>query len=56
MRISSKSKCAILFMVDLAKYNTGEPVCLKEVAKRRQISEKFLEQSISILNNAGLIR
>ena len=56
MRISSKSKCAILFMVDLAKYNTGEPVCLKEVAKRRQISEKFLEQSISILNNAGLVR
>ena len=43
-------------MVDLAKYNTGEPVCLKEVAKRRQISEKFLEQSISILNNAGLVR
>lgn len=56
MKISSKSRCAILFMVDLAKHNTGEPMRLKEVAKRRQISEKFLEQSISILNSAGLVR
>lgn len=56
MKISSKSRCAILFMVDLAKYNTGEPICLKDVAKRRHISEKFLEQSISVLNTAGLVR
>ena len=46
MKISSKSRGAILFMVDLAKYNTGEPIRLKEVAKRRHISEKFLEQII----------
>lgn len=56
MKISSKSRCAILFMVDLAKYNTGEPICIKEVAKRRQLSEKFLEQSISILNSTGFVR
>jgi len=56
MKISSKSRCAILFMVDLAKHNTGEPMRLKEVANRRQISEKFLEQSISVLNSAGLVR
>ncbi len=56
MKISSKSKGAILFMVDLAKYNTGKPICLKDVAKRRNISEKFLEQSISVLNTSGLIR
>ena len=43
-------------MVDLAKYNTGEPICLKEVAKRRNISEKFLEQSISSLSSTGLVR
>ena len=56
MKISSKSRGAILFMVDLAKYNTGEPIRLKEVAKRRHISEKFLEQIISVLNSSGLVR
>lgn len=43
-------------MVDLAKYNTGKPMRLKEVAQRRRLSEKFLEQSISVLNTDGLVR
>jgi Rrf2 family protein len=43
-------------MLDLATYNTGEPVRLKEVAKRQQISEKYLEQIISILNKAGYVK
>ena len=29
---------------------------LKDVAKRRNLSEKFLEQSISILNTSGFVR
>ncbi len=56
MKISSKSKGAILFMMDLAKNNTGKPMRLKDVAKRRNLSEKFLEQSISILNTSGFVR
>lgn len=56
MKISSKSRGAILFMIDLVQYNTGDPIRLREVARRREISEKFLEQSISVLNAAGLIR
>ena len=43
-------------MVDLAKNNTGKPMRLKDVAKRRNLSEKFLEQSISILNTSGFVR
>ena len=46
----------ISFMVDLAKNNTGKPMRLKDVAKRRNLSEKFLEQSISILNTSGFVR
>lgn len=56
MKISSKSRCAILFMVELARYNNGEPICLKSIAKKRNISEKFLEQSLAILNTTGLVR
>lgn len=43
-------------MLDLAIYNTGEPVSLKDVARRQQISEKYLEQIISVLNKAGFVR
>ena len=43
-------------MLDLATYNTGEPIRLKEVSKRQQISEKYLEQIISVLNKAGYVR
>lgn len=45
-----------MLMLDLAIYNTGEPVRLKDVARRQQISEKYLEQIISILNKAGLVK
>ena len=43
-------------MLDLATYNTGEPVSLKDVAKRQEISEKYLEQIIAVLNKAGYVR
>lgn len=45
-----------MLMLDLATYNTGEPVRLKDVAKRQQISEKYLEQIISMLNKAGFVK
>lgn len=56
MKISTKGRYALLLMMDLAMYNTGQPVRLKDVAGRQQISEKYLEQIISILNKAGYVR
>lgn len=56
MKISTKGRYALRLMLDLAVYNTGEPVSLKDIAKRQQISEKYLEQIISILNKAGYVR
>lgn len=56
MRISTKGRYALVLMLDLATYYTGEPVRLKDVAKRQQISEKYLEQIISILNKAGFVK
>lgn len=43
-------------MLDLAIYDTGEPISLKDVAKRQAISEKYLEQIISVLNRGGLVK
>lgn len=56
MKISTKGRYALILMLDLAVYNTGEPVRLKDVAKRQQISEKYLEQIISVLNKARFVK
>lgn len=56
MRISTKGRYALRLMLDLATNQTGEPIRLKDVARRQDISEKYLEQIISVLNKAGFVR
>jgi len=56
MKISTKGRYALRLMIDLATYNTGVPVALKDIAKRQEISEKYLEQIISVLNKAGFVK
>ena len=56
MKISTKGRYALRLMMDLAKNNNGSPISLKDVAKRQDISDKYLEQIISILNKAGYVR
>lgn len=56
MKISTKGRYALRLMIDLAERSDGTPVSLKEVAKRQNISEKYLEQIISVLNRAGFVR
>ena len=56
MKISTKGQNAIKLMLDLATYDHGEPVSVKDIAKRQDISEKYLEQIISMLNKASLVK
>ena len=56
MRISTKGRYAIKLMLDLATNDNGEPIRLKDVARRQEISEKYLEQIISVLNKAGYVK
>ncbi|MEE1010373.1 MAG: Rrf2 family transcriptional regulator [Agathobacter sp.] len=56
MKISTKGRYALRLMIDLGENNTGTPISLRDVAKRQGISEKYLEQIISILNKAGYVR
>lgn len=55
MKISTKGRYALRLMVDLASNSKGDPVSLKDVAKRQNISDKYLEQIISVLNKAGYV-
>lgn len=56
MKISTKGRYAVRLMLDLAMSETGSPVRLKEIATRQGISDKYLEQIISILNKAGYVK
>ena len=56
MKISTKGRYALRLMIDLAMNGGGDPISLKDVAKRQGISDKYLEQIISVLNKAGYVR
>jgi Rrf2 family protein len=56
MKISTKGRYALRLMLDLALNNNGEPVQIKDISARQEISSKYLEQIVSALNKAGLVR
>jgi len=43
-------------MLDLALNFGKEPVLLRGIARRQEVSEKYLEHSMSALRKAGLVR
>ena len=56
MKISTKGRYALRLMLDLASDVSNKPVSIKEIANRQEISDKYLEQIISVLNSAGFVR
>ena len=56
MRISTRGRYGTRLMVDLAQHFTDGPIPLVEIAKRQDLSAKYLEQLIILLKGAGLIR
>jgi len=55
MKISTKGRYALRVMIDLALHNDGNFVSIKDIAVRQEISNKYLEQIISLLNKAGYL-
>ena len=56
MKISTKGRYALRLMLDLALHNTGEYISIKSIAKRQDISEKYLEQIVAVLHKAALVK
>lgn len=56
MKISTKGRYALRFMVDLAENQGDGYVSLKEIAVRQEISKKYLEQIVAILNHPDILR
>lgn len=56
MKISTKGRYALRLMLDIAEHSGDKPISIKEIAQRQDISDKYLEQIISLLNSAGFVR
>ena len=56
MKLSTRGRYALRLMVDLAMAPKGELVTIKSIAERQEISDKYLEQIITVLSRAGLVK
>ncbi len=57
MKVSTKGRYALRLMVDLGVHSNGDNyVSLKDIAARQGISIKYLEQIVTPLHRAGLVR
>lgn len=54
--ISTKGRYALRVMIDIGRHQNAAPVSVKDISSRQDISVKYLEQVVSILSKAGLIR
>ena len=56
MKISTKGRYALRMMIDLAMHGGNGCVALKDIAARQDISKKYLEQIVPLLNKAELLK
>jgi len=56
MKISTKGRYGLTIMIELAKKHGEGPISLKTIAQANELSEHYLEQLISPLRNAGLVK
>ncbi|MBI0576457.1 Rrf2 family transcriptional regulator [Neobacillus cucumis] len=56
MKISTKGRYGLTIMIELAKKYGEGPISLKTIAQANDLSEHYLEQLISPLRNAGLVK
>ena len=55
MKLSSKTVTAVKLFVDLAEHQNEGYISLVDVAKRKDVSKKFLEQIVPLYKSKGLI-
>lgn len=55
MKISTKGRYALRMLTELAKNYGGDCMSLSEIAKRQDISKKYLEQIVALLNKSDFL-
>lgn len=56
MKISTKGRYALRMLLDLAMHENDGFVALKDIAERQNISKKYLEQIVPLLNKSNLLK
>lgn len=56
MKISTKGRYALRMLLDLAEHRADGYISLKDIAARQEISKKYLEQIVSILNRPDILK
>lgn len=56
MKISTKGRYALRLLIDLAEHQDEGFVSLKAVAQRQDISKKYLEQIVPMLNRCNVLQ
>ncbi len=56
MKISTRGRYALRLMLDLALADPEEYITIKSIAARQEISEKYLEQIITVLSRSGFVK
>lgn len=56
MKISTKGRYALRMLIDLAEHSNDGFIALKDIAERQEISKKYLEQIVPILNRSDILQ
>lgn len=56
MMISTKGRYALRMLIDLAEHQGEGFIALKDIAARQEISKKYLEQIVPVLNRSDILQ
>ena len=56
MKVSTKGRYALRMLLDLSEHQEEGFISLKEIAERQNISKQYLEQIVSLLNTADILK
>jgi Rrf2 family iron-sulfur cluster assembly transcriptional regulator len=56
MKLTSKGRYAVMALADLAKFNSTNPISLRDISLRQGISLDFLEQIFSKLKKNNIVK
>ncbi|UCC59252.1 MAG: RrF2 family transcriptional regulator [Dehalococcoidia bacterium] len=56
MKLSTRGRYATRALLDLALHFGEGPLMVKDIAKRQEVSDRYLEQILTPLKSAGLVR
>ena len=55
MKISTRGRYAIRVLIDMAEHDNGGYIPLKDIVKRQDVSQKYLESIMLLLAKSGIV-